>query len=118
MTDKDNSENFEMLPESDAIGRFVADAAYSAAYGAVLEAMGEDYGTDRREVAGAAADKITKAALESPPMADDDNIDVNGLIILAASTGVKAGRELAFRNLQDAEWFKIPLERIFGPGEP
>ena len=44
-------------------------------YAAVLESMGDDYGFDRLEVAEGAADKITKATLASPPLADDDNVD-------------------------------------------
>ena len=116
MTDKEKP--VEMLPDTDATGRFVADVVYAAAYGAVLEAMGEDYGFDRLEVAEDTANRIAKAALASPPLVDDDNVDVNHLIILAASTGVKAGRELAFRKAQDGEWFAIPVERIYGPQGP
>ncbi len=80
--------------------------------------MGDDYAFDRLEVDEDTANRIARAALASSPLEDDDNVDVNQLIIVAASTGVKASRELAFRRAQDGEWFAIPVERTYGSQGP
>ena len=101
MTGKENAGDiFHEFVEDEEYVRGLVDVLVAAAYAAVLEILGEDYGPDgeAEDVANQWANRIVQKVVGDPPKNGDGTVIPTHMAYKVAAMAVDAGQGLAARK--------------------